>query len=222
MLGLKVHLQVALDLIDKNKALQIAKMAYDGGADFIEAGTPLIKRYGVHIIHDLRSNIPNATFIADMKTMDAADIEVSIAAESGADIITVMALASDETIALAAETAHNLGCKVMVDMMNVTDVFKRSQEVFDLGADYICLHVGVDVQRRLGITAETLLKEVSRISKVFPGRVAVAGGINDKRAGSLVKAGASIIIVGSAIIKAPDPLKATKTIRKAIEEALSR
>jgi len=141
--------------------------------------------------------------------MDAADIEVSIAAESGADIITVMALASDETIALAAETAHNLGCKVMVDMMNVTDVFKRSQEVFDLGADYICLHVGVDVQRRL-------------VSKVFPGRVAVAGGINDKRAGSLVKAGASIIIVGSAIIKAFDPLKATKTIRKAIEEALSR
>jgi len=222
VLDLKVHLQVALDLISRDRAVQIAKMAYDGGADFIEAGTPLIKCYGVRIIRELKANIHNATFIADMKTMDAADIEVSIAAENGADIVTVMALASDETIALAVETAHSLGCKVMVDMMNVTDMFKRSQEVFNLGADYICLHVGVDVQRRLGITAETLLEEVSRISKAFPGRVAVAGGINDKRAGSLVKAGASIIIVGGAIIKASDPLKATKAIRKAIEEALSR
>ncbi|RLF18681.1 MAG: hypothetical protein DRZ82_07760 [Thermoprotei archaeon] len=59
------------------------------------------------------------------------------------------------------------------------------------------------------------------MAKHFPGKIAVAGGINAERAKPLVKAGASIIIVGGAIIKAKDPEEATKIIRKAIEEALT-
>ena len=36
-------LQVALDFMHKKRALEIAAEAVKGGADWIEAGTPLIK-----------------------------------------------------------------------------------------------------------------------------------------------------------------------------------
>lgn len=216
-----VHLQVALDLVDIDKAVRIAELAYKGGADFVEAGTPLIKSHGVKVIHKLKKRIPDATIVADMKTIDAADVEVSIAAENGADIVTVLALSSPETLSLAIDTAHDLGCKIMVDLMNVDNTLDVGREAIRLGADYLCLHVGVDVQRRRGITAEDLVNEVSVMAKHFPGKIAVAGGINAERAKPLVKAGASIIIVGGAIIKAKDPEEATKIIRKAIEEALT-
>jgi len=48
--------------------------------------------------------------------------------------------------------------------------------------------------------------------------VAVAGGLNSETVAQAVKAGASIIIVGGAIIKAEDVTKATRTIKKAIRE----
>ncbi len=46
-------LQVALDLVHGDRALQIASEAVAGGAEWIEAGTPLIKSEGVDILRRL-------------------------------------------------------------------------------------------------------------------------------------------------------------------------
>src|SRR5439155_620920 len=46
--------------------------------------------------------------------------------------------------------------------------------------------------------------------------VAVAGGLNSETVGEALKAGASIVIVGGAIIKAENVAEATRTIKKAI------
>ncbi|HEC94778.1 MAG TPA: bifunctional hexulose-6-phosphate synthase/ribonuclease regulator, partial [Thermoplasmatales archaeon] len=43
---MKVVLQVALDLLNAHRALKIAEEAVNGGADWLEAGTPLIKSEG--------------------------------------------------------------------------------------------------------------------------------------------------------------------------------
>ena len=43
----KAILQVALDLLELERALQIALEAVTGGADWIEIGTPLIKSEGM-------------------------------------------------------------------------------------------------------------------------------------------------------------------------------
>src|SRR5881296_1463215 len=47
-------LQVALDFMHAKRAVQAAKEAVEGGADWIEAGTPLIKSEGVEIVRQLR------------------------------------------------------------------------------------------------------------------------------------------------------------------------
>ena len=78
----KARLQVALDFIELPRALKVAQAAIAGGADIIEAGTPLIKSEGLDAVRKLREMFPAATIVADMKTMDAGRIETEAAAKA--------------------------------------------------------------------------------------------------------------------------------------------
>ncbi|GAF80829.1 unnamed protein product, partial [marine sediment metagenome] len=60
--------------------------------------------------------------------------------------------------------------------------------------------------------------QVRGLSQEIALPLAVAGGINSETAARTVEAGAAIIIVGGAIIKAKDPEKATRAIKQAIRD----
>jgi len=85
-----------------------------------------------------------------MKTMDTGSLECKIALESGANIVTVLGVAPNETIEAVVERARELKGYVMVDLINVRDIVKRAEEVESLGADMVCLHLGIDQQKRDG------------------------------------------------------------------------
>ncbi len=204
-------LQVALDLLQGKRALQIAVEAVEGGADWIEAGTPLIKSEGMDIVRSLKKKCPGRVIVADLKTMDVGALEAEMAAKSGADVVVIMGVSSDSTISEAVLAAARYGAKVMVDLMGVSDPVKRSKEVAALGAAYVCVHLAVDEQMK-GLTARSLASLIRKI----PIGVAVAGGITAESAATLVVAGADIIIVGGAITKSADVTKATRAIKKAI------
>jgi 3-hexulose-6-phosphate synthase/6-phospho-3-hexuloisomerase len=215
---MKPVLQVALDMMHLKRAIEIGKEAIEGGADWIEAGTPLIKSEGADCLRALKREFPDRVLVADMKTMDVGGFEVEIAAKAGADIVTVMGLSDDGTISEAILTGRKYGTKIMVDLMNVEDKVKRAKEVETLGASYVCLHVGIDEQMRGGKSPLEVVKAVSEVTNV---PVAVAGGITSETAASFVKAGAMIIIVGGGIIKAEDVKTAARRIKEAIERGES-
>ena len=121
-------LQVALDFVDFNRALKAAKSAVDGGADWIEAGTPLIKSEGLQVIRKLRDNFPKVTIVADMKTMDAGRIEMEAAAKAGANVAMVMGVAPDSTIKECIIAGHNYGMQIGIDLLGVNDYLKRAKE----------------------------------------------------------------------------------------------
>ena len=85
----RTKLQVALDFVELPRALKLAEAAVAGGADYIEAGTPLIKSEGLDAVRRLREIFPDRTIIADMKTMDAGRVEAEAAARAGANVMTV-------------------------------------------------------------------------------------------------------------------------------------
>ena len=207
-------LQVALDLIHQKRALEIAAEAVEGGADWLEIGTPLMKSEGSEVIRAMRRRFPKVKIVADTKTMDVGAFEVEIIAKAGADVMTVMGLADDGTIEEAVKTARRYGAEVMVDLMNVEDRVKRAQEVEAMGASYLCMHMGVDQQMRGGKPPYEMLKDVAKATGI---PVAVAGGVSAETAAKMLECGASIIIVGGAIIKADDVTAATRTIREAID-----
>jgi len=211
---MKPILQVALDLINGHRALQIAKEAIEGGADWLEAGTPLIKSEGLEIVRKLKREFPDKTIVADMKTMDTGALEVEIASKAGADVVCILGVADDETIKEAVRASRKYGTKVMVDVMGVDNKVKRAKELEKLGVDYICVHVGIDEQMR-GENPIEITKEIVKNVNI---PVAIAGGLNSETVVDAVNAGASIIIVGGAITKAPNVTEATRMIKKAMSE----
>ncbi len=214
---MKPILQVALDLLNADRAIAIAHHAVTGGADWIEAGTPLIKSEGMNIIRQLREQFPGKTIVADMKTMDTGALETEMAAKAGADIISILAASDDATIQDARKSARKYGAKLMIDLIGVPNIVRRAKEIETLGAEYLCIHVGIDEQMT-GKKPLTILKDLVNHTTL---PVAVAGGLNSETVAEIVRAGALIIIVGGAITKAKDVTAATRLIKKAITEKKS-
>lgn len=205
-------LQVALDFVDMHRAVQVARESLAGGIDWIEVGTPLIKSEGMDAVREIKKEFNKIT-VADLKTMDCGRCEVEMAAKSGADVVILLGVSDDSTIKEAVEAGKNYGCKIMVDLMNVSDMPKRAKELEEIGVDYVCVHVGIDQQMR-GVDPISELKKISDAVNI---PLAIAGGINSETAPLAVKAGASIIIVGGAITKAEDAERATELIKNSIK-----
>ncbi len=209
-------LQVALDLMQLNRAVAIAHEAVDGGADWIEVGTPLIKSEGAEAVRVLRREFPGRRIIADTKTMDTGSFEVEIMAKAGADVVTVLGLADDATVEEAVMAGRKYGAEIMVDLINVPDRAERAKEVERLGAAMVCMHMGIDTQMR---GEEPPLEVLRRIVSETSIPVAVAGGITAENAGTYAEAGASDIIVGGGIIKTADIGRAASDVKAAMEGA---
>jgi 3-hexulose-6-phosphate synthase/6-phospho-3-hexuloisomerase len=214
---MKPCLQLALDFVDLERALKAAVAAAAVGADWIEAGTPLIKSEGLQAVRKLRELFPEKTIVADMKIMDAGRMEVEAAAKAGADVVDVLGTASDATIRECIQAGKNYGAQIVVDLISVEDIVTRAKNIEKMGADYLTVHCSIDEQMEGKSPFERLQKVCESVS--IP--VGVAGGINSETAHKAVKAGASIIIVGGAITKASDPQKATVEIKKAIDKKVS-
>jgi len=206
--------QIALDFVNLNRALKVAEAAAAGGADWLEAGTPLIKSEGLDCLRALRRRFPQKTLVADMKIMDVGRIESESAFKAGANVVCVLGVADDSTIKECVEAAKNYGGRVMVDLLGVSDPTRRAMELEKMGIDYIGMHTSIDEQMR-GKDPFSQLREVSRTVSV---PVAVAGGINSETVAKAIDAGASVVIVGGAVIKAKDPREATRIIKEAIKD----
>src|SRR5256712_494299 len=210
-------LQVALDHMHLKRALLAAKEAVEGGADWLEAGTPLVKSEGMEVVRQLKKSFPGRTIVADLKTMDTGAFEVEIAAKAGADVITVMGVTDDATILEAVRAARRYGSKNMGGPGRGARKPAPGEELEKLGVDYLNMHVSIDEQ----MIAHTPLQELKAVAAATSIPVAVAGGLNSETVGDALKAGASIVIVGGAIIKAENVAEATRTIKKAIHQRKS-
>ncbi|MGQ9582200.1 MAG: 3-hexulose-6-phosphate synthase [Thermoplasmatota archaeon] len=205
-------LQVALDLMNLHRALQIAREAVAGGADWVEAGTPLIKSEGMEAVRALRKLFPRQKIVADMKTLDVGAFEVELAAKAGAAVVIIMGISDDDTVREAVRAGRKYGCEIMVDLLGCRDKPSRARELEALGVDYLCVHVGIDEQMAGG-TPFDALKAVAGASRL---PVAAAGGINSETAPRAVRSGAAIVIVGGALTKAPKVASAARALKRAI------
>jgi len=203
-------LQVAIDVIDVYRALELSLKIASAGAHIIEAGIPLIKSVGMHVVKLIRSIVPPSVYVvADTKIADAARYEVEIAASMGADAVTVLGVSEDDVIREASEVCKRLGVALIVDLIHVKNPVTRASNLAELGIEAVLVHVGVDVQRRRGISVKELLSEIREIASMGL-LVAVAGGIKPEEVDTFIDAGARIVIIGSAIVKSTDPINATR------------
>lgn len=205
-------LQVALDDMNLHRALQFAEEALDGGADWLEAGTPLIKSEGMDAIRELAETFPEPPLFADLKTIDVGAVETEMAAKAGADVVGILALSEDGVIEEAVRAADRYDAEVMLDLIEHPDPVERAREAVGMGVAYVNVHVGIDAQMK----GEDPLDRLRDVAGAVDVPVAAAGGINSETAADVVEAGARIVIVGGAIIKAPEPRQAAADIKQAM------
>ena len=211
-------MQVALDMLELDRAIEIGRESLEGGADWLEAGTPLIKSEGMSAIRTLRDTFHATKILADMKTMDTGALEVEMAAKSGASVVSILAVADNATINEAIESAHKYGVALMVDIINSEDPVKRAKELQELGADYVCVHVGIDQQMQ-GMDTLNLLEQVAAAVNV---PLAVAGGVDAESAADAVNLGADIIIVGGSITRSAHVKESTQRIRAGMDTGIGK
>ena len=208
-----MELQLAIDLLNKEDAAELANKVKDH-VDIVEIGTPIVINEGLPSVQHLNDNVDGVKVLADLKIMDAADYEVSQAVKFGADIVTILGVAEDASIKAAVDEAHKHGKQLLVDMIAVQDLEKRAKDLDDLGADYIAVHTGYDLQAEGQSPLESLRKVKSVISN---SKVAVAGGIKPDTIKDIVSENPDLIIVGGGIANADDPVEAAKQCRDIVD-----
>ncbi|MDD1710558.1 MAG: bifunctional 5,6,7,8-tetrahydromethanopterin hydro-lyase/3-hexulose-6-phosphate synthase [Methanoregulaceae archaeon] len=194
------YLQVALDLVDMNKVGSVLSELPDNDHLIIEAGTPLIKKFGLEVISEIRKVRPNAFIIADMKILDTGNLEARMAADASADAVVISGLAPVSTLEKAIAEAKKTGIYSVIDMLNVPDPVKVIKSI-RVKPDIVELHRAIDAED----TAHAW-GNIPALKKATGGRllVATAGGIRVDVVKDAVKAGADIIVVGRAITASKD------------------
>jgi 3-hexulose-6-phosphate synthase len=209
-----MKLQLALDLVDIPGAIELVKEVEEY-IDVVEIGTPVVINEGLKAVKEVKAAFPNLTVLADLKIMDAAGYEVSQASAAGADIITILGTAEDESIKGAVEEAKKQGKQILVDMIAVKDIAVRAQELDELGADYICVHTGYDLQA----VGKNSFEDLHTIKSVVKhAKTAIAGGIKLETLPEVIKESPDLIIVGGGITSKDDK----RTIARKMQELIKQ
>lgn len=193
------YLQVALDNPNIDAILNVIKQLPNSDHLILEAGTPLIKRYGVDVITKLREAKPDAFIVADLKTLDTGNLEARMVADATADAIVVSALAPIATINKVIEEAHKTGIYAVMDTLNQPDPVSVLKQLDEL-PDVVELHRAIDIEE-----TEHAWGSIEGIKALSPKiLVAVAGGVRVDTIPAALDAGADILVVGRAITNAKD------------------
>ncbi|ACL16384.1 bifunctional 5,6,7,8-tetrahydromethanopterin hydro-lyase/3-hexulose-6-phosphate synthase [Methanosphaerula palustris] len=205
------YLQVAMDLVDMGKVAKVLKEVPDNDHVIIEAGTPLIKRFGLSVISEIRKLRPNAFIIADMKILDTGNLESRMAADASADAVVISGLAPASTIEKAIEETKKTGIYSIIDMLNVPNPVELIASL-KIKPDIVELHRAIDCE-----TSCHAWGDIVAIKKAAGGKllVATAGGVRVEVVKEALASGADILVVGRAIT-------ASKDIRHATEEFLEQ
>ncbi|MEN6330028.1 MAG: bifunctional 5,6,7,8-tetrahydromethanopterin hydro-lyase/3-hexulose-6-phosphate synthase [Methanobacteriaceae archaeon] len=204
------YLQVALDLDNMAEMERIINSLPDRERILIEAGTPLVKKFGVGVVGKIRELKQDAFIIADLKTLDVGRIEVKMAADETADAVAISGLGTIESIEKAIHEASKQGIYSILDMMNVDDFLEKIANL-NFMPDIVLLHRNVDLETLKKEKGEKLddMTEWGNINKIKEilgdnRLVAVAGGITPQKVNEALESGADIIVVGRYIIGSRD------------------
>ena len=210
------YVQIALDMPDIDALKKVVSQLPKSDRILFEVGTPLVKRYGMKVIREIREYAKDSFVIADLKTLDVGQVEVDLAFNETADAVVVSGLASSSTINKFIYESKRLGIYSSVDMMEVNDPLGVLKGLDDT-PDIVILHRGIDEESK----GKTRWQVIQDIKNELPGKkilFSVAGGIREETAKEALKKGADILIVGRYITQSKDVEKAARGLLNLVGE----
>jgi 3-hexulose-6-phosphate synthase len=194
--------QVAIDVLDVDRALRVAEAAVRAGVDWLEAGTPLITFQGVTAIGALARAFPEHPVLGDFKMMDGVRKYVLATAEQRGRIATICGVASDASIRTAVQAGRDSGVRIICDLYAALDGPRRAAEVEALGVDSAYIHYGADQRGEdPGRDPCLFLDEVAERMRVPVG----VGTFSVENGVEAAHRGADIFVIGVPYILEEDP-----------------
>lgn len=206
------YLLVNLDIPNIDKVKTIIQELPPSDRLILEAGAPLIKKYGLKVIKELREFNRESFICADLQTLDLGQVEVDIAFDETADGVTVSGLASKETLNNFIYEAKKQGMYAMVDMKNVAEPIGLIKSFKEL-PDVVILGTAAD----RGTTEKGNWSMIKRIKDTFKGKkllVGVSGGIDLSIAPQAISAGADILMVSRYITQSKNVTRTASDLLK--------
>lgn len=176
----------------------------------IEAGTPLIKQYGMDGVRQIRSwwayRTSAADFepyvVADLKCMDRGATEVAMAKQAGASAAVVLGQAPLETITAFIRACREQGIDSMVDMMGIEYPVKILRSI-KIPPSVVMLHRGVD-EESYNRAKPIPYVQINKVLATYDVMIAIAGGDSIREVQRAVFNNADIVVVWKEFFQAMD------------------
>ncbi|MBS6502058.1 MAG: orotidine 5'-phosphate decarboxylase [Clostridium sp.] len=203
-----MKVQVAIDRVELDKAIALVEK-FNGVADIIEIGTSLIKDYGLLNLKKLPLKATNSLILGDIKTNDEGAYEFAMGYNQGFDILTVMGSSSLETLQKCYDVSKEYSKKMMIDLLECS--YEKIKEISRFDEAIYCLHTSVDKSN-----SNNIIYELREFKLKFPliKNIAIAGGINLEVIKKLKNEDINIVVIGSSITAAKDPMEVLNEIKE--------
>lgn len=194
------YLQVALNST-LDEAYNIIQQLPASERILIEAGTPLIKRYGTEAIKSLKEWWQNRLrsesifpyIVADLKTMDRGETEVRIVQSAGALAVIALAQAPIETLNAFVASCEKYSVDSMIDMMNVDQPIKILRKLKKLPR-VVILHRGVD-EEAYNKDKPIPYLQINKVRASYDVLISIAGGDTIREVQRAIFNDANIVVV---------------------------
>lgn len=197
---MKPIVQISLDIVDLDEALETAHLALRAGVDWLEAGTPMLMAHGALGVKVLREAFPTVPIVADLKIMDGGYREVEIVAKVGATHVVVMERAHPHTVREVVKAGRDFGVEVMGDNMISENLIDSAKRLEDLGCHYVIHHIGFDERRGIAASGARMPSPLDQLREVCAAvsvPVQAVGGLTTEQAIACPSYGAPLVVLGA-------------------------
>jgi len=134
-----MKLQIAFDLLDLDKCLDIAKTV-EKYADSFKIRSSLLLKYGIHVIEQFKSTFPDKELFVETQIVSHEYDIVPMCIDAGADWVSVMAGTSKRIIHSASALANKKSKSVVLDLLDANSIGQTAMDANKLGVDVLLYH----------------------------------------------------------------------------------
>lgn len=200
--------QLALDTTDLDQALALATALHEQ-LDIIEVGPLLMYAHGMEAVRALRAAVPHIPLLADMKIVDRGKEISQLAFRAGADWVTVLAGTGKSVIHVAATTAHGMGKRIMLDLIDASSPGQSALEALSLGVDALLFHKPADDDN--GNLSFLDNWDMVRSNTTLP--IFIAAPLSPEIAPTIASLNPDGIVIDTSMVRGDNPQQALANIR---------
>ncbi|WP_077298746.1 3-dehydro-L-gulonate-6-phosphate decarboxylase [Virgibacillus pantothenticus] len=207
-------LQLALDNHDLSSSLAAAQKS-QSQVNVMEVGTILAVENGMKAVRIMKSLFPDHIVLADIRIIKAGGKLAKLAFESGADWVTVISDASNDTIEAVVKEVKSRENKDVQIEINQTFTNEQTEYWRSLGITQLIYHRSSEVVEEEEKWSPEVINELKSLAdKGF--QLSITGGLSVDEIKLFKDVPVYCFIAGRKIANSPDPFQAAKEYKDEI------